>query len=581
MKRLKAVIAVCFASSLALALLAPADLHADTFGYFSYLHSICFDHDLVLANEYAIFNVKETGLTESGASHTLYAVGPAVAWLPFYAITHVALLGAGLVFDLPWRADGLSLPYQYSARWGTAFWLLLALFLLYREMTGRFSVPAVRFGLLGAVVATPAAYYATVGLTMAHGLAAAWACVCFVGALAALRTGRPRDWVWCGGALGMLMMSRWQAVAFALLPLLVGLVRIARDRLEVKAASLGLLAGLVAFLPQMIIWKLQYGVWVWIPHYYGARASVRWFDPSTAHWQDILWSANKGLFVWTPLTLVCLFGLVLTLRRTPLVALGGGLVFVSTVILGSSTPDWHGSDAFGSRKFDLMLPFFAWGLARLSESLLRRPALMLGLLLGGFGLWNLGLIRLKHDGRLGSPTPIARLAEAQVALASETAQKALTRAFGEKGTETWYRIFFGDYIYQTSNPSGLLWLGDPSSPYLSLGFSEAVNNEGAPRYRWAAPLACLKFPIERSHDPLGASVRLRNAPPITEQTFKVELNGMVVGAGESTLEWSEPKFSLPPAAQVTGMNRLCFRFSDRVTVEGLPRSAAISAVRLP
>jgi hypothetical protein len=504
-----------------------------------------------------------------------------VSWLPFYLAAHLVLVGASAGTSLPFPVDGLSLPYQYAARWGTAFWFLFSVYFLHREMAARFPRNATRLGLAGAIVATPAAYYATAGLTMAHGLAAAWACLCFAGTLAALRTGRARDWAWCGAALGFLMMTRWQAFAFALFPTLVALRRFSANPRELRGALTGAVAGLAAFFPQMLIWKLQYGVWVWIPRYYGARANVRWFDPSTAHWQDILWSSNKGLFVWTPLTLFCLLGLVLALRRTPLVAIGGGLVFAATVVLGSSTPDWHGSDAFGSRKFDLMLPFFAWGLARLSQGLLKRPAFAVGLIVCSFGLWNVGMIRMKLDGRLDGSPSVAQIATGQVALASGDAHSLLARAFGPRGTENWYRLFVGDYIYVTSNPSGALRIADPDSPYLALGFSEAVNGEGAPRWRWAAPVACVKFPIERSRDPLRASVRLRNAPGIAAQPFEVRLNEMTVGAGESLPDWTEPAFLLPPSAQVTGMNRLCFRFSESVPVDGVPRSAAISVVRLP
>ena len=569
------------ALSLSVALVAPADLEADTFGYFSYLHSIVFDRDLVLANEYAIFGVKGPGLTEAGVSHSFYAIGPAVSWLPFYLGTHAVLTVAKPLVELPWPADGLSAPYQYAARWGTAFWFLFGAYFLHREMAGRFPRNAARLGLAGAIVATPSLYYVTVGLTMAHGLAAAWACLSFAGGLAALRSGRARDWAWCGAALGLLMMARWQAFAFALFPMLVALARIFRDRKELRSAAIGAFAGLAAFLPQMIIWKLQYGVWVWIPRQYGPRAHLSWFDLSTAHWQDILWSSNKGLFVWTPLTFFCLVGLIMALRRAPVVSIGGGLVFVATVILSSATPDWHGSDAFGSRKFDLMLPFFAWGLARLSESLLKRPALVVGLGVASFGLWNVGMIRLKSEGRLDGSPSVAQIATGQVGLASGDARGLLTWALGPRGTENWYRLFVGDYIYVTSNPSGTLRLADPDSPYLALGFSEAVNGEGAPRWRWAAPTACVKFPIERSREPLRASVRLRNAPGIASQRFEIQLNDVTVGAAESGPDWSEPAFFLPPSAQVTGMNRVCFRFYDSVNVDGVPRSAAISVVRLP
>ena len=65
------------------------ELGPDAREYFSQLRSLYFDRDLQLENEFAHYGLLDdpgkTKPTATGHRGTLYSVGPALFWLPFYA----------------------------------------------------------------------------------------------------------------------------------------------------------------------------------------------------------------------------------------------------------------------------------------------------------------------------------------------------------------------------------------------------------------------------------------------------------------------------------------------------------------
>src|SRR4029450_6194515 len=93
------------------------------------------------------------------------------------------------------------------------------------------------------------------------------------------------------------------------------------------------------------------------------------------HLVDVLFSADHGLFAWSPIAWLGLLGLVAGFRRAPVVHGGALLVWAATAWVNGSVTDWDwaAGDAFGARRFDLVVPLLAWGLAALLRAL--RPAL--------------------------------------------------------------------------------------------------------------------------------------------------------------------------------------------------------------
>jgi hypothetical protein len=113
---------------------------------------------------------------------------------------------------------------------------------------------------------------------------------------------------------------------------------------------------------------------------------------------SVLFSANHGLFSWTPILLLAAVGLFLFSRNFPAIAVSVLCVFLVFYYCMASYPDWHGISSYGNRFFVSLTVFFVLGLAVLLDavaSLFRCRAVasaLLAVALSTFVVWNLGLI---------------------------------------------------------------------------------------------------------------------------------------------------------------------------------------------
>ena len=64
---------------------------------------------------------------------------------------------------------------------------------------------------------------------------------------------------------------------------------------------------ILPFTPQLIAWRCVYGRWLPSP----IPVSHNWLDPA---WWQVLFAEDRGLFYWTPLSLLAGVGLVVHLR---------------------------------------------------------------------------------------------------------------------------------------------------------------------------------------------------------------------------------------------------------------------------
>src|SRR6185436_3413610 len=257
---------------------------------------------------------------------------------------------------------------------------------------GRVVTPAVVLTILGSfmlwyLVKEPSMTHAA-SMASAAGFMCMWA--------ATQQTRRPRDWATLGLLIGLAALIRWQNVLFALLPALdalrafIGAWR-AGDRARLQRTAIGsaiFVACLVAaFLPQMLAWRAIYGTMI-------ARSPVgpqiHWTDP---HVVDILWSARNGLFSTTPIVYLGAIGLGLFALARPSVGMPALAAVAVMVYFNACIQDWWGSDGFGARRFDGLIPLVALGLAafidRGSLFLRRHAAGAMVAALALLALWNL------------------------------------------------------------------------------------------------------------------------------------------------------------------------------------------------
>src|SRR5262249_50532623 len=120
---------------------------------------------------------------------------------------------------------------------------------------------------------------------------------------------RPGRWLRVGLLVGLAALMRWQLVTFAILPAGEGLLALRSGR---RGAVLGLaLAGLgavLAFRPQGVAWDAVYRRLFVTPIPVGRN----WTAPDFLR---VLLDTDRGLFYWTPLTLVACLGFLCWFRR--------------------------------------------------------------------------------------------------------------------------------------------------------------------------------------------------------------------------------------------------------------------------
>ncbi|MEO7192829.1 MAG: hypothetical protein ABI051_17420 [Vicinamibacterales bacterium] len=384
---------------------------SDEVEFFSWLRSWAFDRDADFTNEYQHFydagplhnaGFHETFLertNENGRPSNFTPVGTALLWAPFFAVGHLA---AGLLGE---AQDGYSRPYIRAVTIGSACYGLLAL-MLSQAMASRVLGASAGLATLLVWVGTPLLFYMYVAPGFGH------ACSAFAVSLFLWTWIRIRGRWSLGGAVqlgltgALLPMVREQDVFFLAGPALDWLVWTlamrtpapnagapavpgrapARPSSRGRDAGLFALTGAAAFL---LLYSVQLMAYVALNGHPGPPQMVaRKMTWSAPHMVAVLVSSEHGFFVWTPLALAALAGLVwLSLRRTGLpaspaqtapgrstpprdvrwIALLALLMCLLQAYISGSVESWTVAGSFGQRRFVALTPLLVLGTAALTE----------------------------------------------------------------------------------------------------------------------------------------------------------------------------------------------------------------------
>jgi len=369
---------------------------SDEIQFFAWLPSLMFDHDVDFENEYRHFHDAGPGrypgfvstfledTNEAGRRPNFTPIGSAILWLPFYAIGHLA---AGLS-GVP--TDGLSQPYIAAVAYGSAVYGLLALLLsasIVSRLFGRSGVgPAVLVWL-----GTPLLFYMYIAPAFAHANSA-FAVALFL-------------WVW------LRVRDRWSTAGVIALALSAALLPMVREQdaffvagpaidflrtmwLRVRSVPaearrrvwprhlllgiVGVTVALAAYLPQLAAYQALNG------HAGPTDKVARKMTWTSPHFAEVLLSPQHGLFLWTPLAVVAVAGLVwLALaprrrashasppegaRRHPDLGWIAALMLLMGLLqayVSGSVESWTVAGAFGQRRFVALTPVLAVGVAAL------------------------------------------------------------------------------------------------------------------------------------------------------------------------------------------------------------------------
>ena len=547
-----------------------ARLQSDGFYYFAFLRSIVNDHDVSLANDYGLIGISHEILltpTSTGYAQTAWSVGPAIVWMPFYAVGDLGanyLAGRGVKVAV----DGSSYPYRQAICIAGLFYGLLGFWFCYRLAARCFagglallSTAAMAFGsfMLWYVVKEP---------TMSHAPSMC-AVAAFIYAWTVTRS-RRRAWQWAAlGLLGGLMLAiRWQNLVFMAFPAWEAASALAagpglRERRTcLLHGALFAACAAAAFLPQLVAWNAIYGSPVAVSP---LSPKMLWLSPDPVR---MLWSSRNGLFSSSPVTYLAALGLVAFAIRDRAFGRLALAVFALTVYVNASVGDWWGGAAFGARRFDGAVPLLVVGLAAAVDGLRRwvakRPLAAVAALLGLFVAWNITAMAAGVAGRFGGS-----VTQSFTDLAADQA-RTLARWIGHPfsypanlayaarhGVAPFrYDDFAFPMLADPERQYGRVDIGLRDEAYLGEGWYQADALPDGITARWSRASAEVLLPLDH---PAPLIVQLRVKPfsyPGAAPTLAVRVNGRSFGPFALGADWQRVDFPTDASAWTAGVNRL-------------------------
>ncbi|HQP98588.1 MAG TPA: hypothetical protein PLY86_09060 [bacterium] len=364
----RALFAVVFAVSL---LFFQPHIDSDGDYFYGYLRSLLWDGDLNLSNEAAWYSTgwmhlnrgyeqvnPTTGYVYSGAT-----IGAALFWFPFIIVAHpVALLLQAVGY--PVAADGYDLVYRLAVSLGTWTYMVAGLWLCVRLMQTWFPPAVALVAVLGMYLASPQLCYGFHSGSFSHGISFFLMTVFFYLWVRRRKNSQIRDAALLGSVLGLACLVRPQNALWLAIPVLDGVLRngISQDwkRKVPHLFAFGVFL-VLAFLPQLVLWEVERGGIFSFPQ------GSKFVDPERWGQLRVLFDPLHGLFIWHPLHLVALIGLIGFMRKERAL----GALFLLGILLqiwiNGSVEAWHAGGAFGQRRFESALPLFMVGLAFLVQ----------------------------------------------------------------------------------------------------------------------------------------------------------------------------------------------------------------------
>ena len=347
-------------------------IRSDAKCYYLYLPGVFIYHDLNFSfteqiekvSYYDKFNCLDCRQYENGKAYSKVTVGVAMAQIPFFLAAHAYALLNG------YSADGYSRPYQLAFIFAALFYLFIGLWFLDKLIkTYTLSAKSRILMMFCCVFGTNLFYYTIGEPGLSHVFSFAFINMLAYFVRRYFLDGSARFIVDTGIALGMAFLIR--PINMIILP---GLLVFATDfqnmkqkLLLLKQKLLPLLLSIACFIllisVQAIIFKLQTGkFWIFT---YGNET----FDFSKPEIINILFSYKKGLFLYTPMYLVSLFGLIWMLKKQKWAFWAVPIfLFLFTYVVSSWWNWWYGG-SFSSRVYVDILVFFMLPLSFLIDSI--------------------------------------------------------------------------------------------------------------------------------------------------------------------------------------------------------------------
>lgn len=337
-------------------------IRSDGVGYYAYLPAVFQDRDASLKTleqrEIPHAIPRFTGVNEIDGRYVIkYPVGEAILLFPFF-------LGSWLIAAVAGVTSAFGWPYQAGAALSGAFYFAAGGAITWAFVRERFGERLATLALVLTVFGTNLFHYATYDAIFSHVYSFFLTATLLWVSRDLAGNASAREWSATGLAVGLIVMTRPTNALFALFVLVpwverTGSLRAAAKRVAERFRFV-LLAGAAALLPlalQIAYWRAATGrLFV----YAYAKEGFDFLHPRIT---EVLFSIEKGTFVWMPLTLVAVFGLFAGRKKL-------GLYFPALLCFGAlnvwmiaAWHDWAYGGSLGTRPFVEASPLFALALA--------------------------------------------------------------------------------------------------------------------------------------------------------------------------------------------------------------------------
>ncbi len=415
----------------------------DGLGYYTPLRSLIFDGDFRISDEYQYLANSASkfggGLRVNNEipEYSKYTMGVGLVLAPFYFLGHLFTL---ILNSLGWDIDanGLSWSYELFYCLGSIFLGISGLILAYKTAKIYFSPLTSALAVIGVWFATPLTFYLTLETSMSHAvsqfLISSFLYLCLTTSWIKLR----KYQILMGLILGLAVLVRPQNILFASVPVLISLWQIfllknnpkinqekeqiltEENKLNIKHNNsliwteskkylisliwLGSFS-LLMLIPQILVYISQYGSLTNMPYMVeaserGHGSSFHWFQPQIF---NVLFSGFRGLFIWHPLLLLAIIGLIISPKKIRPLNWILLIAFLLQVYFISSWWSWWQGASFGGRMFCNCSLIFTLGLASLWEQFKERKWLIYSSIITlFFMLWN-GLLVMQYESAMIPP----------------------------------------------------------------------------------------------------------------------------------------------------------------------------------
>ncbi|MCB0478644.1 MAG: hypothetical protein KDC84_10795 [Crocinitomicaceae bacterium] len=336
-------------------------VRTDGKGYYAYLPAIFIYDDLNFGFYDHIENEKyfnpKTGYdyrsNSEGKTISKYYCGTAVAQLPFFLMAH------SFVKLTDGDADGYSKPYMVAVSLATIFYLFLGLWFLNKTLI-LYEIKDVyrAIAIIAAVFGTNLFFYSVSEPSISHVYSFGFIALFVFFSKKFFLENKALCILVLGLILGMIVLIRPVNILILLAwPFLAGDWKILIQSLKFAFQKYGYLilsiSGFALMVSiQLIIYKVSTGSYM--VYSYGEEG-FNWSDP---HIFDILFSYKKGLFLYTPIYLISMTGLIFLWKKRKYELTMWLLFFIIITYVFSSWHMWWYGGSFSGRIYVEFIPLF-------------------------------------------------------------------------------------------------------------------------------------------------------------------------------------------------------------------------------